>query len=71
MTRQPVESGMAKSIGYSKIAQVLEIEFRSGEVWQYHGVPERIYVEMQHGRIGKIFHEQVRGKFLEFRVEAG
>jgi len=65
----PVTSHMAVSIGYSQPAGVLEIEFRSGEVWQYHNVPEWIYAEMLKGPVGKIFQERVKGKFLEFKVE--
>lgn len=68
MKRQPVESNMAVSIGYSRPAGVLEIEFRSGEVWQYHGVPERVYAELLQGSVGKVFQQRVRGKYLEFRI---
>ncbi len=71
MNRKPIDSKMARSIGYSEVASVLEIEFQSGEIWQYHNVPEKIYLEMLDGKLGKLFHEKVRGKFLEFRVHEG
>ena len=40
MERQPVESSMLRSVGYDETEQVLELEFQSGEVWQYLGVPK-------------------------------
>jgi KTSC domain len=39
MDRKAVESSMLKSIGYDSNTQTLELEFKSGEVWQYMDVP--------------------------------
>lgn len=54
MKRQPVQSSMIRSIGYDEATATLEIEFRSGEVYQYYGVEPEIYREMMkapsHGR---------------------
>jgi hypothetical protein len=39
MDRKAVDSSMLKSIGYDSESQTLELEFKSGEVWQYMDVP--------------------------------
>lgn len=41
--RKPVNSSNLESIGYDATYQLLEIEFNSGSVYQYYGVPESIY----------------------------
>jgi len=38
MDRQTVTSGALKSVGYDADALVLEVEFRTGRVYQYEGV---------------------------------
>ncbi|MBY5286883.1 KTSC domain-containing protein [Pseudomonas aeruginosa] len=39
MERTPVTSSNISSIGYDADSQVLEIEFNSGAVYEYSGVP--------------------------------
>jgi hypothetical protein len=46
MDRQSVSSTSLKSVGYDPSARVLEIEFQSGEVYQYSGVPEADYTAL-------------------------
>lgn len=52
--RIEVESNYLRSIGYDSSNQVLEIEMRRGEVYQYLDVPTEIYTELMnapsHGR---------------------
>ena len=52
--RLPVESNYLRSVGYDSSTQVLEIEFRRGEVYQYIDVPLTVYTELMnapsHGR---------------------
>jgi hypothetical protein len=43
MDRTPVESSMIASIGYDRATQTLELEFKSGAIWQYEGVPQSEY----------------------------
>jgi hypothetical protein len=43
MQRQPVESHQLRSIGYDADAEVLEIEFTSGRVYEYRGVPASVH----------------------------
>lgn len=69
MKRHYVDSSMAKSVGYSAASSVLEIAFRSGEVWQYHHVPEQVYREMISGSIGKYFQAHIKGQYSESRLK--
>jgi len=41
--RQPVMSRALRSVGYDAEAEVLEIEFHSGSVYAYEGVPCSVY----------------------------
>lgn len=59
---------MAARVGYDLRTSTLEIEFRSGEVWQYYGVPEHIFAEMMSGSIGKYFQSHIRDNYREQRV---
>jgi hypothetical protein len=69
MERQNVDSSMAKSIGYDSETFTLEIEFRStGEVWQYYGVPEKVFMEMISGSIGKYFQLHIKGVYRETKI---
>ncbi|MGH9891236.1 MAG: KTSC domain-containing protein [bacterium] len=43
MDRTSVTSSVIVSVGYDAASQTLEIEFRSGRVYQYFGVPEHVY----------------------------
>jgi hypothetical protein len=68
MDRHHVDSSMAASVGYDPMTFTLEIEFRSGEVWRYHHVPENIFQQMMSGSIGKYFQDEIRGRYPEVRV---
>lgn len=43
MNRTPVTSTNIRSIGYDPQSGTLEVEFTSGDVYQYFDVPERLY----------------------------
>ena len=43
LPRRPVQSSSIASIGYAAQTQTLEVEFKSGSVYQYFGVPAAIY----------------------------
>ena len=68
MQRLPVSSSMAKSIGYDPFQSILEIEFTSGEVWQYLNVPHEVYKDMLTFSIGKYFKAFINDKYEERRV---
>ena len=46
MDRNQVASSNIRSIGYDMQTQTLEVEFLSGWVYQYYGVPEFIHQEI-------------------------
>ena len=54
MQRTPVSSSNIRSIGYDAPTSILEVEFDSGDVYQYFNVPEHVYrnflVASSHGQ---------------------
>jgi hypothetical protein len=60
---------MAISIGHDPFQSILEIEFTSGEVWQYFDVPHDAYQEMFTFSIGKYFKAFIRDKYEAKRVK--
>jgi len=68
MKRNFVDSSMATSVGFDPVNSILEIEFKSGEVWQYHNVPKHVYREMISESIGKYFQANIKGEYPESRV---
>jgi len=43
MRRKPIASSAISSVGYDPEASVLEVEFRSGAVYDYFKVPPKVY----------------------------
>lgn len=41
-----ISSSYLNSLNYDYITKVLEIEFHSGEIRKYSGVPEKVYKEL-------------------------
>ena len=68
MERQEVDSSMAKSVGYDPLTNTLELEFKTGEIWQYYELPKNVYYEMISGSIGKYFQAHIKGRYRERRV---
>jgi hypothetical protein len=61
VSRVPVTSTHLQSVGYDKVSQTLTIEFRSGEVYEYQGVPPDIHAELMSAEShGRYFHRQIR-----------
>jgi len=54
--RMPVTSSNVASIGYDGGQQLLEVEFHSGAVYQYHEVPKRVW--------GQFKSAPSKGKFV-------
>jgi len=69
LERQPVKSRILRSVGYDDSTKILEIEFHTGLVYQYSGVPPKVYTDLMHsGEIGKYFSEKVRPRFQTKQV---
>jgi hypothetical protein len=69
MTRQPVRSTSLRSVGYDAEHGLLEIEFRSGNVYQYSGVPEETYSGLMTAPfIGSFFHKNIKDRYPCLRI---
>lgn len=51
-------------VSYDNLLNTLDVEFRSGSVYQYVGVPRSVYVELMEAEsVGKFFHANIKKKF--------
>jgi hypothetical protein len=58
-------------VGYDDSTKILEIEFHTGLVYQYSGVPPKVYADLMHSNeVGKYFSEKVRTRFRTKQVVA-
>lgn len=70
MLRHPVESSSIRSVGYDPGAEVLEIEFHHGEIYQYRSVPATVHEGlMAAASKGAFFYENIRERYPYSRVE--
>ena len=70
MTRKSVESSNLRSVGYDEFLLVLEIEFKSGAVYRYYGVPSEVHDELINAEsVGKYFNANVKSKNSFLKVE--
>lgn len=74
MERRTVDekkSSQVRSIGYEKEKQVLQIEFSSGGVYDYFGVPESVYEEFIHAEsLGQFVGTRIRGAYEYKRLHS-
>ena len=64
MDRTQVDSSNISSIGYDSDKLTLEVEFRTGKVYQYWNVPKDVYDALIASESkGKYFHSEVRSKY--------
>lgn len=71
MERQTVQSVILRSVGYDESTKTMEIEFHSGLVYQYAGVPLKVYRDfMSSGAVGKYFSEKIRSRFRAKQITA-
>ena len=69
MNRTPVDSSNLKSVGYDSQRKVLEIEFHSGGIYQYFGVPLAVYNGlMQASSHGEYHAEYIKESFNYTRL---
>lgn len=69
MMRQPVKSSNIREVGYDAPSQTLEVQFRTGGVYQYLGVPHSVYQGlMQAASHGSYFQRHVRNRYSYRRV---
>jgi len=64
MKRSPVKSSNLKSVGFEKPSKSLEIEFKSGGLYQFSGIhPNTHRFLMAAPSKGKFFHKNIRGQY--------
>lgn len=62
--REPVQSSNIATVGYDDESQLLDVEFRSGDVYRYQRVPKRIYTDFMVALSrGKFFHQCIKNNF--------
>ena len=61
MNRSSVASSNVSSIGYDSVTQTLEVEFLSGGVYQYYGVPDHLHEQ--------IMQTSSKGQFLNYYIK--
>jgi KTSC domain len=71
MRREPVDSSTLASVGYDETQFLLELEFRSGELYQYFGPPHNIHRDlMTADSKGRFFNQHIRHRFPFIRLQA-
>ena len=69
MERMAVSSTNIASVGYDEGSQTLEIEFVSGQVYEYYDVPASVYAEfLGAGSLGSYHHANIRGVYRYQRI---
>jgi hypothetical protein len=69
MDRTPQSSSLVASIGYDDAANTLEVEFRSGAIYQYFGVPQNMYEQlMQAPSKGQFINTYIKNAYAYSRV---
>lgn len=65
-----MKSSEIKSIGYDNESKVLELEFKSGAVYQYANVAENIYKELiSADSIGGYFNRYIRDSHQGYKMD--
>jgi len=64
MDRIRLKSNDLQSVGYDESLQILEIQFRHGGIYQYFGVPKKIYDGLMKSIIS---HGQYHTRFIKNR----
>ncbi|OQA49773.1 MAG: hypothetical protein BWY45_03479 [Euryarchaeota archaeon ADurb.Bin294] len=69
MERVPVSSSNIAAIGFDPKTSVLEIQFNSGHIYQYFGVPNAVYDGlMAADSHGQFFHKFIRNIYQYSRI---
>lgn len=67
--RERVASTSLQSVGYDERTQTLEVQFTSGRVYQYYGVPANMFGEMMGAPSkGQFFNTYIRRSYAFSRV---
>jgi len=70
MKLTPVHSSSLAAIGYDERAQILQVEFASGRIYEYEDVPEFLYRALSAARSkGSYFNQSIRDRYDCHEVE--
>ncbi len=69
MERTRVSSSNIRSIGYDVQDETLEVEFVNGGIYQYFGVPQKVYERfMAASSKGSFLSSRIRDKFRTKKI---
>jgi hypothetical protein len=64
MNKAMVESTTLASLAYDETRELLQLEFRSGSIYQYFGVPSAVHEALLSAPSkGSYFNSAIRGRF--------
>lgn len=70
MERIPVDSSMIKSVGYEVTSEELEVQFNSGAVYRYRGVPIAVYEELLAADSkGQYMHNHIIAAYPHYQLD--
>ncbi len=68
--RIAVKSSNVRSIGYDASQQALDVEFGSGGVYRYAGVPPETHAKLMAAEsVGRFVGSEIKGKFVATRLD--
>ncbi len=71
MRRLAVTSAVLRSVGYDPDRRILEVEFTSGHVYEYHDVPPEVYEDLMAAEShGRYFNAKIRDGYRYRRLPA-
>jgi len=69
MDRIPISSSNISSIGYDRQSATLDVEFTSGDVYQYFDVPEHLYHRLMNASSkGQFLNDYIRHSYRYQKV---
>ena len=70
MFREPVVSESIASVGYDDDAEVLEVEFVTGAVYRYCGVPQDVFEDLRQAPSkGAFFNRRIKDAYAWEEME--
>ena len=70
MEMQPVKSSNVKAVGYDEENKTLQVEYKSGGIYQYPGVQPEIYADLLAAEsVGRFVSQVVRVGRRGLRIE--
>lgn len=71
MERDPVRSEALRGIGYDVASRTLEVEFASGAVYRYFGVPDHVHLALMAAEShGRFYADHIRDAGFDFEQVA-